>query len=170
MEGFLGEIRAFAFGYEPQGWMACDGRLLPVNQYQALFSLLSNAYGGDGKSTFGLPDLRGRVGLGTVPSVRGTHDGAETVTLTAGQMPMHIHTVSGTTKTANLPSPNSGVFAATNPTSNFPIYGLPEQTTTLNGSTVGTAGSGMPHPNMQPFLVVNLCICTGGGGIYPPRS
>lgn len=168
MDPFLGEIRAFSFGIIPRGWAPCNGQLLPINQNTALFSLLGNRYGGDGKSTFGLPDLRGRVGVSLSPQYQqGTSGGAETVTITAESLPQHFHSAAATTQTANSFTPNSGILAA--PTDNtFSIYGAPQSLVALDPAAVGSAGGSQAHTNLQPYLAVNYCIALSG--VYPSRQ
>jgi microcystin-dependent protein len=117
MDPFLGQIQPFAFGITPKGWAACNGQLLPINQNQALFSLLGTTYGGNGQTTFALPDLRGRVsagqgaGPGLTPAAIGQQMGTETVTLTSNQMPAHSHSISGSTGAANAENPLNAVLA-----------------------------------------------------------
>ncbi|UJB65761.1 phage tail protein [Acidovorax sp. YS12] len=167
MDPFVGELRPFAFGIIPRGWLPCNGSLLNATQYAALFSLLGNRYGGDGRTTFALPDLRGRTPLGcsaTFP--QGHKNGSETVTLTAAQVPSHTHQVQGSkaTATANGPSAQAMAVPAT-----FMAYAAPDTAAgTLNTAAVTISGGSAPHDNMQPSLVVNWCIATSG--TYPPRQ
>ena len=142
MEPFLGEIRAFAFSRVPNGWLPCDGRQLQIQPNVALFALLGIRYGGDGKTTFNLPDLRGRTPVCYGPGMAmGLKEGTETVTLTSAQVPPHTHAV-----LATLP-------AGTN------AYAAPG-TTTFNTAAVSISGASAPHQNMQPSLAVNWCIAT----------
>jgi microcystin-dependent protein len=162
---FLGEIKLLSFGFAPRGWALCAGQLLPINQNQALFSLLGTQYGGDGRVTFALPDLRGRVpvhiGGGIVP---GQSAGAESVTLTTAQMPSHGHArasslqATSVNASASVPAgqPRRGVARYTN--AGAPVV--------LNGA--GVAGGGQPHPNTQPTLVLNFAIALQG--IFPSRD
>lgn len=168
MEPFLGEIRAFSFGIIPKGWAGCNGQLLSVSQNSALFSLLGTQYGGDGRSTFGLPDLRGRVGINAGPqNIQGESAGVETVTLLSSNLPAHTHFANATTVEANAFSGRSGVFAASkDPT--FPLYGSPTALVPIAPQTVGASGENLPHDNMQPYLVLNYCIALQG--IYPSRG
>lgn len=167
MEPFLGEIRAFAFGRVPNGWLPCDGRLLQVQQNQALFALLYNRYGGDGKTTFALPDLRGRTPLCYGPSMAmGLKEGTETVTLTSAQVPPHTHAVLATSTTAATSSPAGGALATLPAGTN--AYAAPG-TTTFNTAAVSTSGASAPHQNMQPSLAVNWCIATSNA-LFPPRQ
>lgn len=167
MEVFIGQIQPFAFGITPKGWAQCAGQLLSIAQNQALFSLLGTTYGGNGTTTFGLPDLRGRVsagqgqgsGLSNYPI--GMMTGTETVTLTSNQLPQHGHAIAGSTGAANLDSPSGAVMAsqAWSPSA-------PNQAT--NPLNVLGAGGNAPHPNTQPTLAVNWCISLQG--IFPSRN
>lgn len=167
MDPFLGEIRLMAFGLIPKGWAACDGSILQVSTHQALYSLLGNYYGGTGPTTFALPDLRGRVpqALNTPGGqTLGNAGGVEAVALTATQMPVHNHLMYATTVAADKRN-GQGTILATAPIS---LYNSPQPgATTLNPGSVASTGGGQPHPNMQPFLVLNFYIATTG--IYPPR-
>lgn len=162
---FLGEIRPFAFGFPPKGWAACDGQLLPIAQNAALFSLLGTMYGGDGRTTFALPDLRGRAEM-HVNSVhpQGEHAGQENVTLTTAQIPSHSHTVNCSNVVGTQTSP-AGKFWAQD--SNGNVVFSNAGGATMAATAVGNTG-GQPHPNMQPYLVVNYCIALQG--IFPSRS
>ncbi|RYF79273.1 MAG: phage tail protein [Comamonadaceae bacterium] len=167
MDPFLGETRAFAFGITPKGWAPCDGRLMAVQQNQALFSLLGVAYGGDGITTFALPDLRGRTPLGYGGSVAiGVKDGSETVTLTAAEVPSHTHAVFASTAAANTAAPSTASLA-TLPTGAL-AYAEPSGSSTLAAEAVASSGGNQGHENMQPSLAVNWCIATTG--IFPSRS
>lgn len=173
MEPFLGEIRIFSFGLIPRGWAACNGQLLSIAQNSALFSLLGTQYGGDGRTNFALPDLRGRAGvhfgdfLGA-PYALGQAAGSETVTLTTAQLPAHNHLAMATTMTANFFAPVSGIFASVDAAADFPIYGAANNLLAIDPSTVTADGGGQPHENMQPFLVLNACIALQG--IFPSHS
>ena len=160
-EPFLSEIRLFSFNFPPKGWAFCNGQLLPINQNQALFSLLGTTYGGNGQTTFALPDLRGRyamhVGNG---HTLGEKAGSESVTLNQQQMPQHLHFMQAANKEADLSIPggnllgnfNNGYRAATN-------------LTTLLGGTVTNTGGSQPHNNMAPYLAINFCIALQG--VFP---
>ena len=159
---FLSEIKMVAFGFAPKGWALCNGQLLPINQNQALFSLLGTTYGGDGRVNFGLPNLQGRVpvhfGAGIV---MGEAAGAQSVTLTSNQIG-HTHTVQATaTATTNTAAGN---FPA--PSSNN-VYGSGVDTV-MNPAVVGPAGGSQPHSNMQPYLVINFVIALQG--IFPSQN
>lgn len=170
MDPFLGEIRINSFPFAPKGWAKCDGAILPVNQNTALFSLLGGAFGGNGSTTFGLPDFRGRSLMGISGSnVWGSAAGTETVALTAATIPAHSHMAKATTDDGNQPTPSSGIFAASPAADNFPLYGTAATgLTAIAPTTISSAGAGVPHPNMQPFLVLNFCVALAG--IYPSRQ
>lgn len=160
-EPFLGEIRAWAFDKIPRGWLACAGQQLPINQNQALFAVIGTRYGGNGVTTFALPDLRGRVGIHNINT--GTPSGEEQVTLTTNAMPAHIHLAVGGTSV-------DGAFSAVGNTWGTTTYSnyAPSPNTTMASDAVSTAGSSAPHPNMQPYLVMSYCIATVG--IFPSHS
>jgi microcystin-dependent protein len=170
-EPFLGEIRMLGFNFAPQGWAPCNGQLLPINQNQALFSLLGTTYGGDGTTTFALPDLRSRVpvGQGQGPAlssyVEGQAGGAETVTLTAIQMPGHTHAVKASSSAAGSDQPEGRALAR----SASHIYAAkPDTSTVMNADMLGDAGGSQSHDNIQPYLAVNFCIALTG--VFPARS
>lgn len=164
-EPFLSEIRVMSFEFAPKGWALCNGQLLPINQNQALFALLGTNYGGDGRTTFGLPNLQGRVPvhLGPSNSVLGMAGGSETVTLTQGQMPAHSHLVNadGTAGSTNLPTPT--VYLANSTPVN--MWGPLGSVLTMNQSEIGFNGGSQAHENKQPYLVLNFCIALVG--IFP---
>lgn len=180
----LGEIRVFPFPWAPRGWALCDGSLVQIRQYQALYALFGTAFGGDGQTTFGLPDLRGRAILGaktfqgpnTTPGVRGYVSGTERVTLTAAMTPNHSHRVHGTSAEGTVVPMGGAVLASaafppTSPGLTAMVYDgagttIPKPSV-LNAGSVSTVGGGLPHENMQPFLVSNPCVCISG--IYPTR-
>lgn len=164
-EPFLGEIRPFAFGFTPKGWASCDGQLLPIAQNMALFSLLGTMYGGDGRTTFALPDLRGRAGMH--PSsvhTQGERAGQEGVTLTTAQIPPHSHTANCSNVVGTQTSP-AGKFWAQDFDGNVVFSSTGGAT--MAAAAIGNTG-GQPHSNMQPYLVVNYCIAVQG--IFPSRS
>lgn len=164
-EPFIGEVRTFAFDFAPKGWAACDGALLQIAQSQALFSLLGTAFGGDGRLTFGLPDLRGRVAVHTDPPYTiGVKGGEAAHTLTGAEMPApHNHTAQGTSATATGNAP-AGMVLANVPTAN--AYAKPNPAQAIATGTISTTG-GAAHDNMSPYLAVNFCIALLG--IFPPR-
>lgn len=172
---FMGEIVMFAFGFTPRGYAACAGQLLAINQNQALFSLLGTTYGGDGQTTFALPDLRGRaaVGLGNGPGLspvaQGERAGQESVALTISSMPVHNHTLTGTSAAGTKRVVNNSVFGAQ--TTTLPgvfFYGSPGSPQPLAGPSIDLAGSNQPHENMQPSSVTSYCIALTG--IFPSRN
>lgn len=167
LDAYLGEIRSFAFGYAPRGWEACDGQLLPIQQFQALFSLLGTTYGGNGTTTFALPDLRGRVPIDASPAhPQGQSDGEEAQVLTPGQMPAHTHQWMADGDVADSASPSDALAAASTPTD--PQWSNSTATVAMAAELVGTAGTGAGHANMQPYLVVEYCIAVDGN--FPPRN
>ncbi|WP_127089104.1 phage tail protein [Aquabacter cavernae] len=178
MDPWLGEIRTFAFGYAPRGWLRCEGQLLQVRENAALFSILSTAFGGDGRQTFGLPDLRGRAIVGATLSGSGgaatypvgAAPGQETVQLTEGQMPVHAHAVWVAQAGDSQPLPGGSYFAPVTQSKTFatvPVYGPPSNPLVpLRADTVSYEGGGV-HNNMQPFSVLSFCIATQG--LFPPR-
>jgi microcystin-dependent protein len=177
MEGYIGEIRLFAGNFAPRNWALCEGQLLPINSYTAVFSILGTIYGGDGRTTFGLPDLRGRtpIGPGNGPGLSsyniGQKGGVETVTLNATQIPSHNHTATGQIKSnggpGDAPSPAGAYFGE----ANDDIYASSAGGTMASDGvniTVGNAGGNQSHENRQPYLACYYIICLAG--IYPSRS
>lgn len=169
----IGEIRIFAGNYAPQDWHLCDGQLLSINEHQALYSLLGTTYGGDGHSTFGLPDLRGRLpvgqgaGPGLTPRRLGQTTGTEKVTLQATELPGHTHAWMAATAVADSNTPAGTLLAAT---ASEPLYDMvtdPKQITPLNAPACGATGGGQPHDNVMPGLAINYIICLNG--FYPER-
>lgn len=172
-ESYIGQVRLFSFGSVPRDWMICDGSVLQIQQYTALYSLLDTAFGGDGKTTFCLPDLRGRVPIhrGNILfyAERGQAGGVESLALTNTQMPMHTHMAEGSLSTP----PASGKTPVGNLSATIASGGAKpyapvstDNIVTMNAQAVSAKGGGT-HNNMQPYLVLNYCICTGG--YYPPR-
>ena len=170
-EPFIGEIRANGFNFAPRGWAFCDGQLLPISQNSALFSLLGTTYGGDGRSTFGLPDLQGRAALhmGQGPGLSnrplGQKSGAETNTLNVNQLASHNH----------LFSPPSGSTSGNTDVATNNVFALAEEDNYLNSpnaamaeGTTGNTGNSQSVNNMQPNLVVNFCIALVG--VFPSRN
>ncbi|WP_250459559.1 phage tail protein [Microbulbifer litoralis] len=164
-EPFLGEINFYPYKFTPKNWMPCDGRLLSIMQYQALYSLLGTQFGGDGVSTFALPDLRGRAAMHPDESTpQGTKAGEEDVTLTENQIPQHNHSVTAHTTTGTLKEYDNSLFAAASG-SDAKLYAASGSMQPLSAATVSTAGGSQPHPNCQPSLVGNYCIAVQG--IFP---
>lgn len=168
---YIGEIRLLGFNFPPLGWQLCAGQLVPISEYEALFQLIGTTYGGDGQTTFGLPDLRGRAPIhwGTGPGLStyiiGQQLGTENVTLSQGQLPMHGHPFLATTNQATLPAPQNNLASDTNRNA-YSTAGTVN--TQLNAQTIGPVGGNQPHENMQPFLVGNYCISMYG--IFPSPS
>lgn len=170
-EPYLGEIRLMSYPFPPKGWLPCQGQILSINTNTALFSLLGTTYGGNGTTTFQLPDLRGRAVAHAAPSApQGTMAGQETVTLTSSQMPAHIHAVMAAAGNANSAEFNgalvSGAVAGGSPANLYAEASSPVQA--LSPACVGTQGGSQPHENCQPSLVLNYCIAVSG--IYPSRN
>jgi microcystin-dependent protein len=181
MDPFIGEIRAFGFNYAPNGWAFCDGRQLPIAQYSALFSLLGTSFGGNGVTTFGLPNLQSQAsmhwgqGPGLSPRVLGETGGESTVTLQTSQMPSHTHNVIGATGAGSVPGQLTGTPSSTvwlgNSTPVSAYSSLPagvQLDATLANVAIGPTGGSQPHQNEQPLLAVNFCIALEG--VYPSRS
>lgn len=172
---FVGQIMLAGFSFAPRGFAACNGQLMPVQQNQALFSLLGVHYGGDGRTTFGLPDLRSRTPVGSGPSVDpnwqppayavGSTAGLETVTLLQSQMPAHTHPLNATTLAGTVKLPTNALYGGSG-AENF--YATPGHPTPLAASTIGMAGGGQPHPNLQPLSALGFNIAMTG--IFPSRS
>lgn len=163
---FLAQIQMFSFGFPPRGWAQCNGQLLQIAQNQALFSLLGTTYGGNGVTTFGLPNLQGRTplhfgqGPGLSNRVLGQTGGIENVTLLTTQIPAHTHTVSANTAAPTLGTPAGNLWAQ----GNYSASGG----SAMAAGDVGNAGGNQPHPNLSPYLVVNFCIALSG--IFPSRN
>lgn len=172
METFIGTIELFGFDYAPRGWAKCDGQLLAISQNSALFSLLGTTYGGDGRTTFALPDLRGRapIGIGHGPGLSmhtiGETGGTESVTMTQANMPAHSHALRASGSPGNAESPSGNVPA--NSGLGSPVYSDAQPNTVMNNEMIGASGGNMPMNNMPPFLAMNYCIALYG--IFPPRD
>lgn len=170
-EAYLGEIRIFAGTFAPVDWSFCDGQLLAIVGNEGLFSLLGTNYGGDGRTSFGLPDLRGRLpmhfgdGTGLTLRALGQRFGSENVTLAENEIPLHTHTVRGSTSNTTSQSP-AGAVTGTTPDDFYASTGGP-QNNPLAGM-IQEAGASQPHNNLMPFAVLNFIICIKG--IYPQRS
>ena len=163
-EPFLGEIKIVGFTFPPSGWANCDGQLLPIAQNTALFSLLGTFYGGDGRTSFGVPELRGRAARHTSNfSDLGDRLGQESVTLTQAQMPAHNHLLTGVSGDATSTDPAGQNLARAAEA----IYES-RSNTTMAADALGNSGENQPHNNMQPFLALNFCIALQG--LFPSRN
>jgi microcystin-dependent protein len=159
---FLGELKLASFNFAPKGWAQCNGQLLPINQNQALFALLGTMYGGNGQTTFALPDLRGRVPAHVAASFsQGTALGEQSHTLTLSELPAHNHSVSASSQPGNQADPKILAEASN-------VYSSPASLTTLAPGTITNVGGSQAHENRQPFLVLNWCIALQG--IFPSRN
>jgi microcystin-dependent protein len=165
---FIGELRMFGGNFAPAGWALCDGQLLAIAENDALFALIGTTYGGDGQTTFGLPDLRGRIpvheGNG---SIQGQMSGVESVTLSVGQIPAHNHPLLGSSANATTTSPAGNVPGTSAEVTVF-AYGTDNPPTTLATQSVSPAGGSQPHDNFQPYVCVNFIISLFG--IFPTQN
>ncbi len=168
---FIAEIRMVGFNFAPRGWSFCNGQLLPIAQNTALFSLVGTTYGGNGQTTFGLPNMQGRSpmhpgqGPGLTPRSLGETGGVANVTLLQNQMPQHNHAMRTSPDPGEINTPSNNALAIS---TNGAIYTTNAPNTTMNAQSVGVSGSGQPHNNMMPYLTMNFIIAMQG--IYPPRS
>ena len=169
---YVGEIRMFGFSFAPAGWAQCNGQILPINQNQALFSLLGTTYGGNGVTTFALPDLQGRAPVDAGTATTGTtyfigqEGGSEGVALTTAQIPPHTHgwrvcSAPGTADLEKGGDPNEPIATG------YTAFNAGPATSALAAGSTSQAGGGVPHQNMAPYLVINFCIALQG--IFPPR-
>lgn len=173
MDPYLGEIRIFAGNYAPRDWAFCDGSLLSIAQYNALYSIIGITYGGDGKTTFQLPDLRGRApmhygdGPGLTPRTFAQSIGSSTVTLNQTQMPIHKHITQGSSVVAGgINNPTNAIWGSKSALSAKPYVSL-KNTVAMKIDIVNPQGGNQSHNNMQPFVAMNFIICLDG--IYPPK-
>ncbi len=164
-EPFVGEIRMFAGNFAPAGWLFCDGALLPISENEVLFQLIGTTYGGDGESTFAIPDLCGRVpvhaGFAYVLAETG---GVESVTLTTNQIPAHGHQLVASTDVATLSSPANALTGQ----AASKLYRVPGATAVMAASTIAATGGSQPHDNMQPYLAINYIISLFG--VFPNQT
>ncbi|EKV29135.1 Microcystin dependent protein [Caenispirillum salinarum AK4] len=174
---YIGEIRLLPYGFAPYNWMACEGQLLSIQQYTALYSIIGITYGGNGTTNFQLPEMRGHVAMGTgvgpglTPRSIGQDVGFENVALGSSQVPPHTHAMTASTTAADVKSPTGNVFAeGGNLYINAPATGKVAMGAQMISSVGGDGSTGYAnaHPNMAPYLPVQFCICVDG--IYPSRS
>lgn len=171
MAQYVAEIRMFGGTFEPQGWAFCDGRLLPIANNEALFTILGTTYGGDGETTFALPDLRGRTpvhmgqGPGLTNRILGEKAGEETHTLTTNEMPTHTHGAGAASGVGTSPSPQNNVWAGS---SNADNQYASSANTTMKAGAIQSVGGGQPHDNMPSYLAVNYIISLEG--VFPSQS
>jgi len=170
---FVAEIRIFPFNFPPTGWAFCDGQLMPISQNTALFSLLGTTYGGDGKSTFALPDLQGSApmqpgqGQGLSQRDLGEMSGVESITLLQSEIPFHTHTVNTMSDPGTLPAPGPDRVLARASAGNTYQTNTSANLQMMAPQALALAGGGLPHNNMQPYLTLNFCIALQG--IFPQR-
>jgi microcystin-dependent protein len=162
---YVGEIRMFAGNFPPNGWMFCEGQLLPISENEVLFQLIGTTYGGDGESTFALPDLRGRIPVHVGNTiVQGETGGAEEITLTVQQIPTHGHALIADSEVANDPNPQDNLLAESSAVS---LYQSGGPATAMAAQSVGPVGGSQPHANFQPYLCVDFIISLFG--IFPSQ-
>jgi len=173
-EPFLGQVIAVGFNYAPVGWELCQGQILPIAQYQALYQLLGTTYGGDGQSTFGLPDLRGRLAIsqGQGPRIANNYvlgqlAGAESVVLSAAQNAAHAHPMMASSQTGTSTTPDNASALAANSAPQVNMYDKVAPATSLAPGSITSSGTGGPHENRQPFMTINYIIATSGR--YPSQ-
>jgi microcystin-dependent protein len=174
MDPFVAEIRIFGFNFPPTGWAFCDGQLMPISQNTALFSLVGTYYGGDGKSTFGLPNLQGQSamhagqGPGLTDRFLGEPGGEQSVTLIQSEMPGHAHSLNGNIDPASVqvPGPDRSLARSVNASAYTAPAGKP--VTPLHPQALSVSGGSQPHNNLQPYLTLNFCIALQG--VYPSRG
>jgi microcystin-dependent protein len=166
VNAFLGEIRLVSFNFPPKGWALCNGQLLPINQNQALFSLLGTTYGGDGRVNFGLPNLQGRVPIHAGSGhTLGEQAGEAAHTLIMSEMPQHLHFAQGSSDPATALTPAANLVLAKGA---FQAYGQPTNLATLASNAVSSIGGNQPHSNQQPYLTLVFCIALTG--IFPSQT
>jgi microcystin-dependent protein len=167
---FLGEIKIMSFGFAPQGWAMCNGQFLPINQNQPLFSLLGTMYGGNGQTTFALPDLRGQtpIHVGGSFTVQGQKGGEQAHTISISEMPTHTHLSQGANATADATDPTGAFFAQPSAALGSVYLSNPASLQAMNPAVIPNVGGSQAHLNMQPFLTLTFCIALQG--IFPSRN
>ena len=161
---FMAEIKIIAWNFAPKGWAFCNGQFLPINQNQALFSLLGTSFGGNGQTTFALPDLRGRVPIHEgAGHIIGERAGEQAHTLTIGELPAHVHFLQGSNTVPNTNNPTDGLLSVQNNT-----YAPAQNLTAMSPAAIGNTGGTQPHENRQPFLTLNFCIALVG--VFPSQN
>jgi microcystin-dependent protein len=169
-EPFLAEVRLVSFNFAPRGWAFCDGQMLPISQNQSLYSLIGTTYGGDGRTSFALPDLRGRTPIHVGRSNGGEHhalgqkSGEETVALAADEMPQHTHALQATNSSGTETAPQGDVLAE----ASLPVYESFATGVQMGNGSVTNVGGNQAHENMQPYLALNFCIALRG--LFPSRN
>jgi microcystin-dependent protein len=174
MQPYVGQVIAVGFNFAPSGWVLCNGQLLSISEYEVLYTLIGTTYGGDGQSTFAVPDLRGRsplgqgTGTGLPPAVVGQTGGSESVALTSTQIAAHPHTLRAASATGTQSEPSGSTVLATQSNLAVNMYHAAPGNVTLAPAAVGAAGGSQPHENRQPFNTVNYIIATVG--IFPSQN
>ncbi|HET6309267.1 MAG TPA: tail fiber protein [Rhodopila sp.] len=174
MQPYVGQVIAVGFNFAPVGWLLCNGQLVQISEYEALYNLIGTTYGGNGQTTFGVPDLCGRspLGQGTGPGlptyVLGQMGGTESVSLTSAQIAAHTHPLLASSGTGTTGTPASNMALANQPGTTVKIYGPASNSLTLAPSAIGASGNNLPHENRQPFNTVNYIIAAFG--VYPSQS
>ena len=163
---YLSEIKIMSFNFAPKGWAQCNGQLLPINQNQALFSLLGTMYGGNGQTNFALPNLQGEVPIhiGSEFNVQGQAGGEPAHTLIQSEMTQHTHVMNGTSTTGTLNQTTANILGV----SQTPVYNGPQNLLSINPASIAPTGGSQPHDNRQPYLVLNFCIALQGA--FPSRN
>lgn len=175
-QAYTGEIRAFGFGFAPASWALCNGQLLAISQYTALFSIIGTYYGGNGTTNFALPNLQGQIpmhwGNGPSTTVIGQTQGQPNVTLSSQQIPLHTHTATATAlggAAEETAVPTNATFLSDGTSGDHPYSLTPSSVTAqFSPKAISQAGSSLPHDNMQPYLTLSFCICLNG--YFPTRS